>query len=244
MYSIKEVSKISGVSVRTLHHYDSIGLLVPEKNENSYRIYSKDDVDTLQQILFYKVLGFKLNEIKSLLQEKRTTRLDSLLKQKELLKKEKENLEKLIITIEKTIRDYKGEETMAMEEKFEGFSKEYFGMYEEEAKEKYGEYAVNNAKTNIYDNPEVLGKWVNILKTLAEYKDQGKDIKENEVQEQVELLYTYMNKYAFDCSVEVFGYIGQGYVADERFKANIDKAGEGTAEYLRDAITYYVETKK
>ena len=169
MYSIKEVSKISGVSIRTLHHYDEIGLLVSKKKENNYRIYSDNDIDRLQKVLFYKVLGFKLKDINVLLEKDSSDRLETLLKQQELLKKEKEQLEMLLITIEKTIRDYKGEEKMTVEEKFDGFSKEYFDMYETEAKQKYGEKSVENAKTNIYDNPEVLEKWISVFKTVAAY---------------------------------------------------------------------------
>ena len=244
MYTIKQVSTISKVSVRTLHHYDEIELLVPKKEENGYRIYSEEDIDKLQQILFYKVLGFKLNDIKKLLKDNDDKKLYTLLEQRELLKKEQEKLSTLLETLDKTIESYKGERTMSVEEKFEGFSKEYFGMYEEEAKEKYGEFAVTNAKKNIYDNKEVYEKWVDVFKKASEYKEQNLEISDDKVQEQIELLYTYMNKYAFDCSIEVFSFIGKGYVADERFRKNIDKAGEGTAEYISRAIEYYCEKNK
>ena len=81
MYLIKKVSEISGVSVRTLHHYDEIGLLSPRKNENGYRYYSEDDMSLLQMILFYKYLGFTLKQIKELLQQDENALLTHLKKQ-------------------------------------------------------------------------------------------------------------------------------------------------------------------
>ena len=241
MYHIKEVAELSGVSVRTLHHYDAIGLLVPDKSENNYRVYSEEDLDRLQQILFYKVLGFPLKEIGKLLQAEEGRRLESLLKQRNLLEDKRDELSRLLVTIDKTIKDYKGVEKMTVQEKFDGFSKEYFGMNEAEAKEKYGDKAVENAKLNIYDNPQVAEKWVGVFMTVASFKAQGLPVTDSKVQEQVGLLYQYMNQYAFDCSLAVFGQIGQTYVADERFKANIDRAGEGTAAYISEAIALFVK---
>ena len=81
MYLIKKVSEISGVSVRTLHHYDEIGLLSPRKNENGYRYYSEDDMSLLQMILFYKYLRFTLKQIKELLQQDENALLTHLKKQ-------------------------------------------------------------------------------------------------------------------------------------------------------------------
>lgn len=101
MYLIKKVSELSGVSVRTLHHYDEIGLLSPQKYENGYRYYSDADMDVLQAILFYKYLGFSLKEIKDLLKKDDTELIAHLKKQLILIKKEKQRLLTLIDTLEK-----------------------------------------------------------------------------------------------------------------------------------------------
>lgn len=90
MFLIKKVSEISGVSVRTLHHYDEIGLLSPKKNENGYRYYSEDDMSFLQMILFYKYLGFPLKQIKELLKQEDPEILHHLKKQLVLMQKEKQ----------------------------------------------------------------------------------------------------------------------------------------------------------
>ena len=104
MYLIKKVSEISGVSVRTLHHYDEIRLLSPEKYKNGYRYYSEDDLSKLQAILFYKYLGFSLKQIKELLAEEESEILPHLRKQLTLMQNEKQRLLTLIDTLKKTIK--------------------------------------------------------------------------------------------------------------------------------------------
>ena len=99
MYYIKQVSILSGVSVRTLHHYDNIGLLIPKKDENGYRYYSEEDLSYLQTILYYKYLGFSLKEIKTLMQQNEEELLPHLKKQLNLMQNEKEKLLTLIDTL-------------------------------------------------------------------------------------------------------------------------------------------------
>ena len=100
MYLIKKVSELSGVSVRTLHHYDEIGLLSPQKKENGYRYYSEEDISFLQMILFYKYLGFPLKKIKELLKKEDSEVLYHLRKQLDLMQKEKQKLLTLLKTLE------------------------------------------------------------------------------------------------------------------------------------------------
>ena len=102
MYQIKETAQISGVSVKTLHHYDKIGLLSPLKAANGYRIYSEADLERLQIILFYKYLGFSLKEIAELLSQKEQELLPHLHKQLQFLQQEREHLDTLISTLQKT----------------------------------------------------------------------------------------------------------------------------------------------
>ncbi len=115
VYLIKEAAAISGVSVRTLHHYDRIGLLVPHKGENGYRYYTEEDLEALQSILFYKYLGFSLNDTRDLLERVKTDRIGMLEQQLSLLKGEQRRLASLIRTLEKTIRYHRGETTMTTE---------------------------------------------------------------------------------------------------------------------------------
>ncbi|VPQ71263.1 MerR family transcriptional regulator [Streptococcus pneumoniae] len=122
MYHIKEAAQLSGVSVKTLHHYDKIGLLVPLKSENGYRTYSQEDLERLQVILYYKYLGFSLEKIAELLKEERTDLLPHLTRQLDYLTRERQHLDTLISTLQKTIQEQKGERKMTIEEKFTGFS--------------------------------------------------------------------------------------------------------------------------
>lgn len=133
MYFIKQVSELSGVSVRTLHHYDNIGLLSPQKDESGYRYYSEEDLSYLQTILYYKYLGFSLKEIQSLLQQKEEDLLPHLQKQLMLMQNEKEKLLTLIDTLEKTILSTERKIRMSSEEKFKGFSVSDNKKYKNEA---------------------------------------------------------------------------------------------------------------
>ena len=132
---INEVVKLTGVSARTLQYYDEIGLLIPQKLDNGYRDYTEENLEKLQKILFYRFLKFKLNDIKELL-EGDFDNLKILEQQRELILREKEKFEVILHNIEKTIRNYKGEQTMTMEEKFNGFKKEDLNKYENQAVEK------------------------------------------------------------------------------------------------------------
>ena len=134
---INEVAKVSRVSSRTLHYYDEIGLLRPTKLENGYRVYTENDLDKLQQILFYKFLGFKLSKISEILNNK-SNKLEILEEQRQLILKEKSRYEQILNTIENTIKSYKGERNMSIEEKFSGFKLEGVKKYEQSVKEKYG----------------------------------------------------------------------------------------------------------
>ena len=236
---INEVVKLTGVSARTLQYYDEIGLLIPEKLNNGYRDYSDENLDKLQKILFYRFLKFKLNDIKELL-EGESDNLKILKQQQELILKEKEKFEVILHNIEKTIENYKGEQTMTIEEKFNGFKKEDLNKYEEQAIEKYGKEIIEESKKRQSGKEDIVAeKFNSVFRSMAEFKEKDISIEEKEVQSKVEDLYNYMNKYAFDCSIEVFSYIGKGYSQNPKFKNNIDKFGEGVAEYISKAIEIF-----
>ena len=236
---INEVAKLTGVSARTLQYYDEIGLLIPEKLDNGYRDYSDENLDKLQKILFYRFLKFKLNDIKELL-DGDIDSLKILEQQRELILKEKEKFEVILHNIEKTIKTHKGEQTMTVEEKFNGFKKEDLNKYENQAVEKYGKDTIEESKKRQSGREEIVTEEFNeVFRSMAKFKDGNVDVAEKEVQSKVEDLYNNMNKYAFDCSIEVFSYIGKGYVHNPEFKKNIDKFGEGVAEYTSKAIAKY-----
>ena len=133
---------------------------------------------------------------------------------------------------------------MSIEEKFNGFKKEDLNKYEDQAIEKYGKGTIEESKKRQSGKEDIVAeKFNSVFRSMAEYRKNNINIEEKEVQSKVEELYNYMNKYAFDCSVEVFSYIGKGYSQNPEFKNNIDKFGEGVAEYTYKAIDAYCKSK-
>ena len=241
MYLVKEVAQLSGVSVRTLHHYDRIGLLCPQKAENGYRYYTEENLTQLQQILFYKYLGFSLKNIKELL-ENETDSLVQLEEQLCLLEAEQERLDTLIDTLTKTIQAKKGMIQMTAKEKFAGFTYQDSLAYQDEAKQKYGKEVIDQslAKQKGREN-EVTEGFNSIFRQFADNLLLGLPVDEKDNQNLAEQLLQHIRTYAFDCSLEVFGYIGKGYVENPEFQKNIDQFGEGVAQYICDTIQTYVQ---
>ena len=243
MYHIKEAAQLSGVSVKTLHHYDKIGLLVPAKSENGYRTYNQADLERLQVILYYKYLGFSLEKIAELLSQDDQALLPHLVRQLEYLQQERERLDILISTLQKTIQEEKGERKMTMKEKFAGFTYEDTHKYHQEAVEEYGQEVMSEALTRQNGREEEsVAAFNQAFQSLAENMQQGLPVEAVENQEQAARLLQAIRTYGFDCSLQVFAHIGQGYVHNPEFKKNIDKFGSGTAQYTADVIAAYVRT--
>lgn len=234
---VKQMAALSGVSVRTLHHYDEIGLLVPDTlTEAGYRVYSDENVAKLQQILFFRELGFPLKKISELLKSPTFDRLEAFELQRNMLMAKRVQLDTMIETIDKTLQFERGEREMTNEEKFKGFD---FGSnpYEQEARERWGNEAVDKANKNVAgfgkDGQEEMNR---IYFKLAELRQT--DPASFEAQEAIGEWYTFLNKIG-NYSLEAFASLGEMYVADERFMKNIDKFGEGLAEFMRDAMKVY-----
>lgn len=244
MYHIKEAAQLSGVSVKTLYHYDKIGLLVPLKSENGYRTYSQEDLERLQIILYYKYLGFSLEKIAELLKEEKTDLLPHLTRQLDYLTQERQHLDTLISTLQKTIQEQKGERKMTIEEKFTGFSYQDNQKYHQEAVDKYGQEVMDQALDRQKGREDEAATAFNqVFQAMAQNLQAGLPITASENQEEAGKLLQAIRTYGFDCSIEVFGYIGKGYVYNPEFKENLDKFGQGTAQYTSDVITHYVSTQ-
>lgn len=241
MYHIKKAAQLSGVSVKTLHHYDKIGLLVPAKLENGYRTYSQADLERLQVILYYKYLGFSLEKIAELLSQDDHALLPHLVRQLEYLEQERDHLDTLISTLQNTIQAQKGEKKMTLEEKFVGFTYEDNHKYYQEAVEEYGQEIMSEALTRQNGREEESTVAFNqVFQSLVENMQQGLSVDAIENQEQAARLLQAIRTYGFDCSLQVFAHIGKGYVYNPEFKENIDKFGVGTAQYTSDVIAAYV----
>ena len=227
---IKEFAAFTGVSVRTLHYYDEIGLLVPACVDRStgYRYYDGNSLLRMQEILFYRELDFSLKSIGEILSSPDYDRKKALKEQKHLLMLKKERLEGLISAIDGAM---KGENVMS------AFDNSKFESYKEEAKAKWG-------KTEAYREYEQRGSQDAGDGLLAVFAELGKvrqlDPAASEVQELVKNLQDFITANYYTCTKQILQGLGQMYAADPRFKENIDRAGgAGTAEFAARAIEIY-----
>ncbi|MFV0351773.1 MAG: MerR family transcriptional regulator [Oscillospiraceae bacterium] len=243
-----EVARLTGTSVRTLHHYDSIGLLCPVRSpQNDYREYTEEDLDTLQQILFFKACGFALAEIQNILSSPSFNRLQAFELQRASLVHQQQKLNTMLTTLDKTIRTLKGEDTMTPQEKFGGFDMNN-NPYEEEARRLWGNEAVDSSNKHIAALPQkekdAIAKGMDdlfiYLATL-----RNKEPASEEVQAGMERMFSHFNgNFGYQYSLEAFAGLGEMYITDERFTKNIDKYGEGLSAFLAKAMKLYATNHK
>ncbi len=249
-YKVKEVADMVGVSVRTLHHYDQIGLLPPESiSPAGYRLYSDQDLERLQQILFFKELGFSLQESKDIINKPGFDRKEALSAHKNLLIEKKNRLEKIISAVEQTIESIEGVRQMDKKEMFEAFDMSMIERHKEkyaaEAEYKYGHtdaYQESEKKTARYSKED----WTAIMKQgnelytrIASKMDRGPE--DPQVQEAVSQWRQHITDNFYNCTPEIFRGLGDLYVNDERFTANIDQIKPGLASFLREAMHIYCD---
>ncbi|HDX9578185.1 TPA: MerR family transcriptional regulator [Bacillus pseudomycoides] len=239
---VKEVADLVGISVRTLHHYDEIGLLTPEETtESGYRLYSDDNLETLQQILFFKELGFPLKKIKEIINNPSFDRQEALVLHRKMLLEKRFRLDKVIATIDKTIQHSKGEILMTNKEKFDGFDFSQ-NPYEQEARERWGNAAVDKAnKTAANMTKEKQEEYNAIYRKLAAIRHDSPE--SEQAQEAIQEWYNYLQNFGH-YSLEAFKGLGQMYVDDERFAKNIDQFGEGLAKFMQSAMAVYADRNK
>ncbi|MBS8264351.1 MerR family transcriptional regulator [Mesobacillus boroniphilus] len=252
MYKVKEVAEMTGVSVRTLHHYDRIGLLKPEAVSSvGYRLYSKENLERLQQILVFKEMDFSLHEIKDIIERPEFNRRENLKKHKELLLAKKKRLEGMIRTVEMTIDSIEGGYQMANKDMFKGFDmkeiEEHQKKYSEEAKERYGKETVENVekKTAGYSSEDwgnIQGKTDEIYKRIIAGMDHGPE--DPGVQRAVSDWRQFITDHYYDCRLDIFRGLGDLYVDDPRFTKNIDKYQQGLAAFFKEAIHYYCDQQE
>ena len=240
---INEFAKLAGVSVRTLHYYDDIGLLKPAfvDEQNGYRFYDELSLERMQEILFYRELDFELKSIAEILSSPDYDKQKALAEQRKLLELKKERLERIIDALDGAT---KGKVTMTAFDNsdYETARKQY----EVEAKQRWGEtdaYKEHAEKTADYskDKWQTVNDGLMVIFTrFAEYMNNGYTTDSDEAQALVKELQDYITENYYTCTKEILAGLGQMYVADERFKTNIDKNGDGTAEFVSKAIENYI----
>ena len=250
-YNIKELAKIADISVRTLHHYDEIGLLSPTRNpHNKYRVYEEEDLLILQQILFFRELDLPLDEIKNIIKNKNFNIEMALRDHKKMITIKKKRIDSLLVTIEKTIKKITKQKHMQDDELYDGFSKEELAEWNKEAEKRWG-------NTDAYK--QSVGKYEKLTKEeKLKMKKDGEQLMEDivanmskgagspEVQALVQKHYDAL-KFFYEPNLELYKGLADmyvGYQGDTRFRAYFEKHHKDLPEFMRDAIYVFCEKKK
>lgn len=241
MRTVKDVSKLTGVSVRTLHYYDAIGLLTPTKvTDAGYRMYDDTALSRLQSILLFRELQFPLREIKEFLDSPDFNQEETIAQQIKLLELQYKHIGELI-SFAREIQT-KGVKTM----NFEVFDTNEIEQYKAEVKSKWGnskayqEYEQRVVSHSEHNDSKFVNEIMSLFTDLGAMKQLPPTDKA--VQEKIAALQAYINENFYTCSNDILKELGEMYVCDDRFKKNIDRfGGEGTAKFVREAIFVYCE---
>lgn len=241
MRTVKEVSRLTGVSVRTLHHYDAIGLLKPTKiTDAGYRLYDDTAVCRLQNILLFRELQFPLKEIKEILDTPDFDADMALVQQIRLLELQYEHIGELL----SFAREMKEKGVHKME--FDVFDKSGIERYKEEVKERWGqseayrEFVQRQQKGETFEKSET--QMMSLFTEIGVLREQPPA--DRKVQDKIRELQSFITDHYYNCTNEILKNLGVMYTEDERFRQNIDKAGgSGTAAFVRQAIEVYTSGK-
>ncbi|MEU9990046.1 MerR family transcriptional regulator [Streptomyces sp. NPDC048045] len=242
-YSVGQVAGFAGVTVRTLHHYDGIGLLVPsERTHAGHRRYGDGDLDRLQQILFYRELGFPLDEVQALLDDPDADPRVHLRRQHELLTARIEKLQKMAAAVEHAMEARTMGINLTPEERFEVFGDKDPEKYAEEAEQRWGgteAYAESQRRAARYTKEDwkrlqaEVDDWTGRYVALMTAGEQPSGEAAMDLAEEHRL---HIGKWYYECPHPMHRCLGAMYVADERFKAFYDSMRPGLADHLSEAI--------
>ncbi len=244
LMSVHEVAELTGITARTLHYYDEIGLLKPTKvTEAGYRMYDDTALSRLQNILLFRELEFPLKEIKAILNSPDFDPSEVIAQQIELLELQYKHIGELI-TFTREIQK-KGVTAM----NFDVFDKSEIEKYEAEVKAKWGntkayqEYKQKDIARDGSNYSKIADELLTMFSELGELKHLNPNT--DEVQNKIAALKKFIMDNYYVCTNEILGGLGEMYVCDERFRNNIDKAGgDGTADFVKQAIVVYCSKRK
>jgi DNA-binding transcriptional MerR regulator len=242
-YTVGEVADLSHVSIRTLHHYDAIGLLSPsERTASGYRLYRHDDLEQLQQVLLYRELGFPLDAIGRLTLDPGFDRRAALIAQRDLLVGRTRRMEAIVAAIDVALDALSKGTTMNDADMFEVFGDFDPTAYEAEVKERWGDtdaYAESARRTARYTKDDwkaIKAESESIGSGLGAALAGGATPDSADVQALIERHRLQIDQRFYPCSKEMHANLGDMYVADPRFAATYEKIQPGLARFVRDAI--------
>ncbi|HHX65110.1 MAG TPA: MerR family transcriptional regulator [Chloroflexi bacterium] len=244
-YTVRQVADMAGVSVRTLHHYDRIGLLEPAaRTAAGYRLYDEKSLLRLQQILFFKELDVPLDTIRSILDDSDFDEIEALQTHRRIIYAQIERLTHLLQTIDRTILRIKGDDmALSDEELYEGFSPEQAERYRREARERWGTDVVQASEDRLRKLPKeewdaIRREGDEVTRGLAALI--GRDPGDDEVQALIARHYAWVSHF-WHPSAEAYRNLGRGYVEHDEFRAFYEQYGEGLAEFICAAMAYYAD---
>lgn len=242
---VGEAAARAGVSIRTLHHYDQIGLLTPARiTQAGYRLYGEEEMNRLERILFFRELGFSLEEIRAIMMHPGYDEREAMARQLALMKGKRERLDRLILRLEAAIH---GETTPEFEvfdmNEIESMRQEYA----QEVRARWGKtaaYAQSEEKRSAYGSADYAAMTAEMDALMAQFAAvRGQEPAGEAAQALVKRWQACITKWLYDCTDEILEGLGRMYVCDERFKTNIDRFGEGTAQTMSAAISAYIDAK-
>jgi DNA-binding transcriptional MerR regulator len=240
MKTVGEVADLAHVTVRTLHHYDELGLLSPsERSETGYRLYSYDDLARLQEILIWRALGFSLAEIKSLLDDPGYDPISALERQRELVGREIDRLGAVAAAVDAALAAHRTGTPIEETKMFDGFDP---ALYEDEAGERWGHteaYKESMRRTRSYGEEEWLqirGESSDIVGELVAAMRAGEPADGPAARALAERHRDHISRWFYPCSPAMHRGLAEMYVADERFARSYEREAEGLAAYFHDAI--------
>ncbi len=246
-YTINQLANIANISVRTLHHYDEIGLLRSGRNtKNQYRVYEEEDLLKLQQVLFFRELDFKLEEIKVILESPKFDIEIALKDHKEMVLLKRKRLDSLIMTIDKTINKITKKKYMKDEELYDSFTTEEMEILATEAKERWGhtsqykesEQKMRNMTKEQMDAIKKEGD--EILKKGALLID--KDVHDQEVQDLIQEHYNHLSNF-YTPNPEMYKGLAEMYIGDTRFKTHFETYHQKLPQFMHDAMIVFADNQ-
>jgi MerR family transcriptional regulator, thiopeptide resistance regulator len=242
-YPVGEVARLSGVTVRTLHHYDEIGLLRPgHRSRSGYRRYRDDDLRRLQQILVYRELGFPLDEIATILADPRVDPIDHLRRQHALLVRRLERLRAMVDALEHMMEAQQMGINLTPRERFEVFGDVDLDQYAAEAEQRWGRsdaYRESQRRAASYGKDDWLRlkeEQERLYQQIGDAMDGGAPPDSARAMDLAEQHRGQISRWFYDCSYEIHRGLAEMYVADHRFTETLDRQRAGLAAYLREAI--------
>jgi DNA-binding transcriptional MerR regulator len=241
-YTVGRVAALSGVTIRTLHHYDEVGLLSPGgRSAVGYRIYEDRDLERLQRILFYRELGFTLDEISTIVDDPRSDALGHLRRQRGLLNERIERLSAMVDAIDYEMEARTMDIPLTPEERLEVFGEFRPEDYAEEAEQRWGQtaaYKESQRRVASYkreDWQRLKAEEKEIRARLAAALESGLAPDSKEAMAAAEAHRQHINRWFYECDYEIHRRLTEMYVSDERFRSNYDTQTPGLAVFIRDA---------